>query len=246
MNIADFCGKLAGLQLSQWQQALAILWFHDEKQPDAVMSAGQLAKIIYESGLGVPHSTQLREAIKKSGLVLTSKKGFRLKALSRTKIRDWLQSILGATKPELEQDLGYLPREVWDGTRTYIERVCIQLNGCYQFEFYDAAAVLVRRLAETLIIEAYEALKRESEIKDSGGNYCMLRDLVSRTVAPTGLNIGRNTKEALKSIKEQGDLSAHNRRFNARKFDLDNVQMGVRVFTEELIVLAALKKKEVP
>src|SRR5687768_5629319 len=99
MTIADFCAKLASLELSQWQQALAILWFHDETQPDAVMSAGQLAKIIHESGLGVPHSTQLGKAIERSGMVLTSTKGFRLKTLARSTVREWLASIFVTETP---------------------------------------------------------------------------------------------------------------------------------------------------
>jgi len=39
------CTNLAKLELRQWQRAIAVLWYYDEKQPDVVMSAGQLAKI---------------------------------------------------------------------------------------------------------------------------------------------------------------------------------------------------------
>ena len=94
MTIEEFCIQIAGLELSQWQQAVAILWYHDRMQPDVVMSAGQLAKVIHETGLGVPHSTQLGKAILRSGLVLTSAKGFRLKSLSRPTVSSWLQAAL--------------------------------------------------------------------------------------------------------------------------------------------------------
>src|SRR5437868_4908031 len=166
MTIDQFCTKLSRLDLSHADQALAILWFHDEKQPDIVMSSGQLAKVIQESGLGSPHSTRLGEAMKKTGKVLVSAAGFRLKTLARSQIRETLHPILGATAPAVDQELGYLPEAVWKPTRGYIEKVCEQLNGCYQFGFYDAASVMMRRLVETLIIEAYETLKREAEVKD--------------------------------------------------------------------------------
>ena len=65
---------------------------------------------------------------------------------------------------------GYIPDGVWIGTRGYIEAVCKQLNGCFHAGFYDAAAVMLRRLLETLIIETYEQLKREAEIKDEWRN----------------------------------------------------------------------------
>jgi hypothetical protein len=61
-----------------------------------VISAGQLAKIVHEAGLGVPHSTRLGEDIRKSGLVLSSAKGFRLKGLSRVTVREWLTGVMVA------------------------------------------------------------------------------------------------------------------------------------------------------
>jgi hypothetical protein len=242
MTLDQFCTKLPGLELSQPDQALAILWYHDEKQPDIVMSPGQLAKIIRESGLGNPHSTQLGETIKRTNKVIATSAGFRLKTLARAEIREWLRSILGATKPAIDQELGYLPQEVWKGTRGYIEKVCEQMNGCYQFGFYDASSVMMRRLVETLLIEAYEALKRENEIKDSSGNFFMLRDLISRATGSNLIGLGRDARDALSKIKEMGDRSAHNRRYNAVRSDMDKVQSGIRVLVDELINIASLRK----
>lgn len=83
MTLEQFCTKLVGLDLNQPDQALSILWYHDEKQPDIVMSAGQLAKVLRESGLGNPNSTLLRNSIDASGKVLSVSGGFRLKMLTR-------------------------------------------------------------------------------------------------------------------------------------------------------------------
>src|SRR5438067_261491 len=117
MDLHQFCSGLSKLELNQSQVALAILWFHDEKTPDVSLSAGALSKIIFESGLGSPHSTRLGDQIRKSGLVISSSAGFRLKALARSEIREWLHSILGATQPKIDQALGYLPSDVWKDTR---------------------------------------------------------------------------------------------------------------------------------
>jgi hypothetical protein len=242
MELAQFCTGLKKLELSQTQIALAILWFHDEKAPDVNMSSGELSKIVYESGLGNPNSTLLRERLRKSGMVIPSAQGFRLKALARSQMRDLLQPLLGAVQPKIDQDLGYLPRDVWQDTRGYLEKVCIQLNGCFQFQFYDAASVMVRRLVETLIIECYEHLHREGEIKGPDGNYLMMRDLVARATGGGGLNLGRDTKKALADVKELGNRSAHNRRYNAVKADLEKVQSGTRVAIDELIALSDLRK----
>lgn len=243
MDLPQFCHRLSELQLDQTAKALALLWFHDEKAPNVVMSAGQISKIIYEAGIGNPNSTQLGERLRKSGMLVSSAKVFRLKELSRSRIRSWLEPILGDVQPTVDQELGFVPRDVWAGTRGYIEKVCLQLNGCFQFQFYDAASVMVRRLVETLTIECYEHLHRENEIKGTDSNYLMLRDLVNRATGVTGLPLGRDAKKALTDVKELGDRSAHNRRYNAVRADLEKVQSGVRAAIDEMINLAALRKR---
>lgn len=149
-------------------------------------------------------------------------------------------------QPPMDHASGFLPEAVWSNTRGYIEAVCKQLNGCFKNAYYDAAAVMLHRLLETLIIEAYEHLKREAEVKDTGGNYFLLKDLVVRACGEknhAALNLGRDTKKALGDARESGNWSAHARRYIAVADDLTKKQAGIRVAVQELIQLADLKKK---
>lgn len=247
MNLTNFCQRLANAQaLNQTQKALAVLWYHDEQQPDVIMSSGQIAKIMYEMGVGNPNSTQLAERLRKSRKVIALKSGFRLKAIARTDIRTYLEPMLGAAQPAVDQDLGFLPRDVWNNTRGYLEKVCEQLNGCFQLHFYDAASVMLRRIIETLIIECYEHLQRENEIKGKDNNYLMLRDLIKKATNAGGLTLGRDAVKALNDIKELGDRSAHNRRYNAVKADLEKIQSGVRVVVDEMVNVASLRRNAKP
>ena len=134
---------------------------------------------------------------------------------------------------------------MWSATRRYIEAVCKQLNGCFRSAYYDAASVMLRRLLETLIIEAYEHLKRQNEIQDGGANYLMLRDLVERACGEkghAGLSLGRDSKTTLKEVRDVGNWSAHARRYNAYAADLTKIQAGVRMTVQDLIHVADLKK----
>ncbi len=227
MTLDDFCHKLEKIELSITQKALALLWFHDEKSPDAAMTAGEIARLIHRSGLGNPHSTQLTKSLKETGMVLQRGSSFSLKSLSRAKIRELLGPILGAINPSVNQELGYLPEQVWIRTREYVEEIAAQLNGCFQFGFFDAASVMVRRLIETLIIESYEKLGRTSEVRDASGHYLMLNALINAAVGHMPIGLGRDSERALRAVKELGDRSAHNRRFLAVKADLEKVQSGV-------------------
>ncbi|XAH21486.1 DUF4145 domain-containing protein [Xylophilus sp. GW821-FHT01B05] len=127
------------------------------------------------------------------------------------------------------------------GTRGYIERVAHQANGTYANGWYDACAVMIRRLLETLIIECYESHKIEARIKDAVGNYLFLKDLVDRVLAEQTWTLGRTVRSVLPKLKELGDKAAHNRRYNAHREDLDKVLKDLRDTVQELLVLSKLK-----
>ena len=245
LSLVDFCEIVKELKKSNAEKALAVLWYHDRQQIDVSMSSGQLTKALVDHHVGTPNATQLADAIRKTKLANETRGGFSLKPGSRKLIHDWLPSGIDGMQPAMDHSAGYLPDAVWIGTRNYIENVCKQMNGCFRACYYDAACVMLRRLMETLIIEAYEHLKRDSEIKDTDGNYYMLKNLVDRANGRPphpGLNLGRDAKKNLDDVKALGDKSAHNRRFNANAADLTNIQGGVRTATQELIQIANLKR----
>lgn len=134
-----------------------------------------------------------------------------------------------------------LPFSLAKGTRGYIERVMHQLNGCYERGWFDACAVMARRLIETVIIESYEHHRIAVTIKNSNGDFLYLRDLVSKALAETTWNLSRNTKQALPRLKDIGDKSAHGRRFVAQKRDIDRIADDLRTVVQEFIYLAGLK-----
>jgi hypothetical protein len=140
--------------------------------------------------------------------------------------------------PDTEQ---VLPHSVVRGTRGYIEKVTIQINGSYENGWFDACAVMVRRLLETLIIEVFEAHKIAAAIQNPAGDFLYLRDLISKTLAEPTWNLSRNTKAALPRLKDIGDKSAHSRRYNAHRADIQNIIPDLRVCVQELIYLARLK-----
>jgi hypothetical protein len=126
-------------------------------------------------------------------------------------------------------------------TRGYIEKIANQANGAYENGWYDAAAVMIRRLLETLIIEAFEHHGLAAKIQNRDGDFFYLRDLITATIADNSWNLGRNTKRAMPRLKDVGDKSAHSRRFVAQRGDIDPLLGDVRIVIQELLYLADLK-----
>jgi len=241
--LAEFCSRLALKSgADSADLAIGVLCWHDQRNRGIQMSTWDLTKILTSHGLGNPNRATLAAKLSKSPLTMKLDGKFRVRAGAEHTIRELFAGAFDPAPPQLNLEDGYLPLAVWKATRGYLEKVCTQLNGCYQFTFYDAASVMLRRSIETLIIEAYEHLHREVEVKDADGNYFMLGELVNRSISATGLTLGREARAALKEIKKLGDRSAHNRRYNAVKADLDDIRSGVRVAVDELINIASLRR----
>lgn len=134
-----------------------------------------------------------------------------------------------------------IPMSVVKSTRGYIEKVTNQINGCYEKGWFDACAVMIRRLVETLLVEAFESKKIDNKIKNSQGDFLTLDEIIDKALAEQSWNLTRNTKRALPRLKKVGDLSAHSRRYNAHLKDIEIIVDDIRVVVQEFVYLASLK-----
>lgn len=178
-------------------------------------------------------SAYLSKAVRRKTVVKNKQRGYNI-SLIETKRIDEILKIPRQVVPSAN----FFPLELFDGTRDYLRKSARQAIMCYDIEAYDACLVMVRRILETLIIELFEKKGISDRIKNSHGYYMFCGDLIDELLKEKNLwTIGRNTVQALPSIKTKGDLSAHNRRFNAKKSDIDQLKDGLRITIEELIHL---------
>jgi len=139
------------------------------------------------------------------------------------------------------EDDGLFPLSILaHAKRSYLVTIGRQMNGCFTSGWHDAAMVMMRRLIEISIIEAFEGKGIGNKIKDGNGNYLQLSDLVAKTLAENGWALSRNTKKALPGLRDVGHMSAHGRYFTARKEDVEALKPGCRVVVEELLHHAGL------
>jgi len=229
-------------------KAVSVLWYLDLETPGISLSAKELSNILKHNSIGKPtNNAVFVKQIQKTKCVYKHGNSFSLKESGKPIVHEWIIDILDGEIRQKTIDIGtqIFPETVWKNTRGYLEKVSIQINGCYHNGFYDACAVLIRRVIETLIIECYIHEKRDMDIKGDDGNYFMLSGLVEiATCKDKGLDIGRESKKALKDLKRLGDLSAHTRKYNAKKTDIDNIKDALRLCAEELINTTNLKSSE--
>lgn len=129
------------------------------------------------------------------------------------------------------------PIEIFDNTRGYLKKNAQQILTCYNHKAYDACSILLRKVTEILIIELYEKEEIEEKIQNEDGNYFMLKKLIISFQNEKKFKklISRGVTESLPKIKKSGDRSAHNRKYNARKHDIDLLRDDFRIVFEEFI-----------
>lgn len=139
-------------------------------------------------------------------------------------------------------DQPVLPSALFTKSKGYSRKVVDQINATYSATCYDACAVMIRRLLETLIIEVFEHNKMAAKIQDSNsGDFLTFEKMIDVLLAEKSWNIGRGSKRAFKTFRDAkhiGDHSAHNRRYNAHREYIDEMINDLRVVVHELLDLA--------
>jgi hypothetical protein len=240
----DFLHQIESGNLTAIDRALALLWFVGREDPTIGMTPAAICAEVELSGHPKQNPSRLRKQLHDHrGVSVAPKGAWRLHPRARRELGVTYGFALGP-RPAGPSD-SVLPTELFKGTRDYIERVVEQINKSYDTGLWDCTAVMCRRLLETLIIETYEKVGRANEIKGADGCFFMLNALISHLEGDLSFNVGRSALKGLKDFKQLGDLSAHNRRFNARQNDIDRVRDGLRVAAEELLHLSRLVREHI-
>lgn len=240
-NKSEFCAELAKIELSHVERAIALLWYYRQTQDFEERSGGELAQDLHDEGFPKPNVTRLNADLKKNRSVVRGKRQGTYQ-ISIQKIEDLdkkYQSILDIRRVTVHSSV--LPKETFAGTRQYLEQMVYQINGAYESGFFDACAVLCRRLMESLIIEVYIFEKRKSEIQQNG-TFFTLEPLINYITNDNSLTLGRNTPKTMKKVKEVGDTAAHDRVYITRQEDIDDLKASYRRMISDLVALTNIKK----
>jgi hypothetical protein len=228
------CAKTA----SRHHQSLNGANFYANKmadlRADATVAFGRL------SGGSVGDTSALAELMQKVFSVNASAK-------DRTQAARDLQFALKTTWAEIKPDQGKLedngvfPLVTLNQTkRGYLVAVGRQMNGSYSAGWYDACAVMMRRLLESAIIEAFEARKIDGKIKDGNGDFFPLTALIKASLAEKSWNLPRNVKKHIESLRDLGHTSAHNRYYLAKQPYIDELKSVYRETVEAFLHIANL------
>lgn len=188
---------------------------------------------------GVSNTSRIRAYLKKSKDFRLIKKGLYVFSPKRKAEMD-IECGFIKDNEDIETDGELLDETLFCGHRGYLTKLVKQANHCYEYNCYDACAVMIRRSFEILLILSYQNIGIENEIKNVDGNYKMLKDICANAKINTVLNLSRSRND-LDSIRELGNYAAHKFYYNTQPKDIIDLKVKIRVCFEELLYKSGLK-----
>ncbi len=235
----SFAEKLSKLNLEKVEQAIAFLWFYRRTQTYEERTASELAGDLAEEGLGQANVTRLHKELTKSKQTV---KGIRPKTFQlHTRYVPELDAAYGplVELKEVDTSPSVIPDSFVKGTLPHLEQLVRQINGAYNYGFYDACAVLIRRLLESLIIEVFITKKLATEIRANNA-FLSLEKLIGKITNHSQIILARNTPGTMENAKRLGDIAAHDRNYITQSQDINDHKTEIRRVIKELLTLAGI------
>ena len=176
MDIKSYCAATGLLGSDELEKVKYLAFYYHKKEGKVEFTKNDIAKWFDERHLSQPNMSRLTTKIRESSSFIKgeNKGSYKLHAL----VLDELQTEYPGVHSESEEvvsDDTVLPKPLYENTRGFIESLAKQINASFEYNIYDGAAVLMRRLLEILLILSYENLNIESEIQDQNGMNLHLR-----------------------------------------------------------------------
>lgn len=236
-----FARSIASLELSHTERAISFLWYYRQTQEFEERTASELANDLRDEGFPKPNVTRLNHDLARSRLTIKGRRSgsFQIDVRRLADLEEKYGGFLRMRKVEVHDTV--IPSDWVTGTRVYLERLVHQINGSYEYGFYDACATMSRRLMESLIIEVYIHNGRHHEIQNDGV-FLGLERLIAYVRSDKQLTLGRNTPKTMTEIKQLGDTAAHDRVYITSKQDIDDLLARYRRMLQDLLSACGVRK----
>jgi hypothetical protein len=244
-SLASFAEGISKLGLTEVGYAIALLWYFDSEEARPELRPAFLAEAMHDLSLRRRvNVTRLgRQLLENRDVIRGREMGtVRLRLASKPRLASRYGQLAGKLDtPQVASHI--IPTGLFENTRPYLETLVVQINGTYQGGFYDACAVMCRRLLECLLLLAFERAAKGEVIRDASGEYRAVADIIGLACSNRHIKLGRGAGAVMGKIEYVGDLAAHHPTYTTRQKDIDEQLSGFQRVVVELAELAEIKPK---
>lgn len=241
MRATEYASKIGIEACSEVEKAtyLAFYLYKEEKKTHFGMS--EISDAFTDFGLHKPNSSRLKTKLLSTKYFKPDKEfpsEIKFTDIGRGELeeeqKDWWNDF-----STIESNSELLDEAKFCGKRDYLDSLIRQINHSYAHNCYDAAAVLMRRLFELLLILSYQVNGIEEEIKSGNGSYKTLNGIIANAKNNSTLKLSK-IRDKFDRFRDVGNYSAHGIFYIASIKDIDDIKFNYRVTIEELYNKAGL------
>lgn len=231
-----FFDVLANIDASETDLAIYFLWYLLNNVAEGeTISFSMIMDMFAESRLrGNVNASRLKENLRRDERSI-------VKSLTDIQIKRNFEKnadlMFGIVADTPHQPQAELLSQIFSKRAEYFQELSREINSSYEMRNFNSSAVIMRRMVESLIIEAYLRSGLADVIKHNG-NFIMLDALIGKAVSGEHFELSRDVKSALPKIKELGDKASHSRTYILKKVDVDDVALQFRSAVHELVDLS--------
>jgi hypothetical protein len=259
-TLHSFAEGISKLGLTEVGHAIALLWYFDLQEGKPELRPAFLAELMHDLSLRRQvNATRLGRQLLANRAVMRGKEmgTVRLRLTSKSRLSSRYNEIAG-TAVTPEDGTHIIPAGLFDDTRPYLQTLAVQINGTYQSGFYDACAVMCRRLLNCLLLLAFESAAKgkvirddlafESAakgkvIRDASGEYRAFAHIIELASSNRHIKLARGASAVMGKMDYVGDLAAHHPTYTTRQKDIDEQRLAFHRVISELARLAEIKSQ---
>jgi hypothetical protein len=237
VELRAFARALASMpRLSETDTAIALIWYLESSGAGEEHSVRSLAELMHDLSLrGAVNVARLKKRLgERRDMVVRGKAEghVKLKTAAKAKLAEQFGDF---TKPEpITVTDHILAASDFSAARGYLQSLVRQINGSYQSAFYDCCVVMMRRLSETLLIDAFEKVGHGDAIRPQG-QYLQFGDMISIAQSGKYIHLQRGTPKVLEEVSVKGGTGAHDRYYITKIQDVDDLKGKYRKVIAELM-----------
>lgn len=110
-----------------------------------------------------------------------------------------------------------------------------EINGCYRNQWFDACAILCRRITESLIVRTFCAAGHEEQIFHAKNGWSSLGTLTGLTRSRKYIQVSPDTLAFLSQVKKLGNKAAHHPFDRVEKAEIDSLRASLSETIRELL-----------
>ncbi len=242
MKILDFKRTVELDKHNQTEQAALLCFFHYKTTDEQIFEMRGIQELFSDAGYSQINGSRVKKSLIEKRIMRIPKGMKTSLEFVPIVLQDYEHKYasLWTDTNTIQSGSELLDESKFCGKRHYLTSLIKQINHSYANNCYDAAAVLMRRLFEVLLVLSYQKMGIDNEMKDaSNTGYLMLEGIVSNAKNNQTLKLARIKKE-IDSFRVVGNFSAHGITYTAGKKDIDDIKLNYRVMLEELYVKAGL------